>query len=86
MNTSLIDHFITCTPEKIKLNDVLPCCEISDHDGGPYIGINARMERYQPRFKYIRDNSKLVLEDLKADFQKLPFRVLYTPWRIFRNF
>ena len=46
-NVSLIDHFVTSTSEKIKLNDVLPCCEISDH-GGPYIGINARMERYQP--------------------------------------
>ena len=76
-NASLIDHFITNTPEKIKLNDVLLCCEISDHDG-PYIGINARMERYQPRFKYIRDNSKLVLEDLKVDFQKLPFSTVYT--------
>ena len=76
MNTSLIDHFITSNPEKIKLNDVLPGCEISDHDR-PYIGINARMERYQPRFKYIRDNSKLVLEDLKVDFQKLPFSAVY---------
>ena len=38
-----------------------------------YIGINARIERYQPRFKYIRDNSKLILEDFKADFQKLQF-------------
>ena len=35
------------------------------------------MEQYQPRFKYIRDNSKLVLEDLKADFQKLPFSTVY---------
>ena len=76
INTSLIDHFITSTPEKIKLYDVLPCCEISDHDGR-YIGINARMEQYQPRFKYIRDISKLVLEDLKADFQKLPFSTVY---------
>ena len=32
-NTSLIDHFITSIPEKIKLNDILPCCEISDQDG-----------------------------------------------------
>ena len=46
-NVSLIDHFVTSTSEKIKLNDVLPCCEISDH-GGPCIGINARMERNQP--------------------------------------
>ena len=36
--------------------DVLPCCEISDHDG-PYIGIKVRMKQYQPRFKYICDNS-----------------------------
>ena len=35
------------------------------------------MERYPPRFKYIRDNSKLVLEDLKVDFQKLPFSTVY---------
>ena len=35
------------------------------------------MERYQPWFKYIRDNSKLVLEDFKADFQKLPFSTVY---------
>ena len=76
MNTSLTDHFITSTREKIKFNDVLPCCEISDHDG-PYIEINARMERYQPRFIYIRDNSKLVLDGVKADFQKLPFSTVY---------
>ena len=75
-NTSLIDHFITSTPEKIKLNDVLPCCELSDHDG-KYIGINVRIERYQPRFKYIRDNSKLIVEDFKADFQKLPLSTVY---------
>ena len=75
-NTSLIDHFKTSTPEKIKLNDVLPCCELSDHDG-KYTGINARIERYQPRFKYIRDNSKHALENFKADFQKLPFTTAY---------
>ena len=71
-NASLIDHFITNTPEKIKLNDVLLCCEISDHDG-PYIGINARMERYQLQFKYIRDSNKIILDDFKADFQNLAF-------------
>ena len=54
------------------LFDVLPCCEISDHDGS-YVKISVRMERYQPRFKYICDNSKVALEDFKADFQKLPF-------------
>ena len=35
------------------------------------------MERYQPRFIYIRDNSKLVLDGVKADFQKLPFSTVY---------
>ena len=35
------------------------------------------MERYQPQFKYICDNSKLILEDLKADFQKLTFSTVY---------
>ena len=75
-NTLLIDHFITSTPEKIKLKNVLPCCEISDHDG-LYIGINVRIERYQPRFKYIRDNGNLILENFKAEFQKLPFSTVY---------
>ena len=75
-NTSRIDYFITSTPEKIKLNLVRLCCEIIDHDG-PYIGINARIERYQLRLKYIRGNSKLILEDVKADFQKLPFSTVY---------
>ena len=75
-NASLIDHFITRTLEKIKLNDILLCSDISDHDG-PYIGINAKVERYKPRFKYIRDNSNLVLEDLTADFRKLPFSTVY---------
>ena len=35
------------------------------------------MERYQSLFKYIRHNSKLVLGDFKADFQKLPFSTVY---------
>ena len=35
------------------------------------------MERYQSRFKYIRDNSKLILEDFKAVFQELTFSTVY---------
>ena len=35
------------------------------------------MEQYQPRFKYISDNSKLILEDFKAVFQKLTFSTVY---------
>ena len=74
-----MDHFITSKSEKIKLNNELPCCEISDHDG-PYIGINARIECYQPQFKYIRDNSKLI-KILKQIFKNYN-SVLYIPWRI----
>ena len=57
-STSLIDHFITMYFLTVKLVIMMV----------PYIGIHARMDRYQPRFKYIRDNTKLVLKDLKADF------------------
>ena len=35
------------------------------------------MGPYQRRFKYIHENSKLIDEDFKADFQKLPFSTLY---------
>ena len=68
-------------------NEILPCCEISDHDG-PYIGVNARLERYQPWFKYVRDNSQPILEDFKEDFQKLPFSTVYAkedPSRMYRS-
>ena len=51
------------------LFDVLPCCEISDHDG-PYIGIKVRMKQYQPRIKYICDNSKLYLK-IYSRFSKI---------------
>ena len=74
--STLIDHFISNFPSKIKLCDILPCCEISDHDG-PYIAFNARLEHYQPRYKYIRDNSKFTLNDYEDDFRALPFTAVY---------
>lgn len=74
--STLIDHFTSNIPSKIKLCDVLPCCEISDHDG-PYIALNARIERYQPRYKYIRDNNKFILNDYEVDFRTLPFTAVY---------
>ena len=71
--------FFNSVKEKNKLrNEVnrLLSKGISDHDG-PYIGINARIGRYQPRFKYICDNAKFILEDFKVYFQKLPFSAVY---------
>ena len=54
---SVIDHIITTNECKVKVNDVIPCDEISDHVS-PYIFLNARISKFQRRFKYLRNLSK----------------------------
>ena len=73
---SVIDHIITISECKVKVNDAIPCGEISDHDS-PYIFLNARISKFQPRFKYIRDLSKFNELCFIGDFQELPFNIVY---------
>ena len=46
---SVIDHIITTSECKVKVNDVIPWDEISYHDS-TYIFLNARISKFQPRF------------------------------------
>ena len=74
---SLIDHIITNNSTKIQICDILPTPEISDHDA-VYACFNARVTNFEPRYKYIRDNSKFDLNQYISDFSTLPFSLVYT--------
>ena len=73
---SVIDHIIITSECKVKVNDVIPCDEISDHDL-PFIFLNARISKFQPRFKCIQDLSKFNKLSFIGDFQELPFNIFY---------
>ena len=73
---SVISYIITTSECKVKVDDVILCDEISDHDS-PYIFVSARISKFQPRFKYIRNLSKFNELSFISDFQKLPFNIVY---------
>ena len=54
---TLIDHIISNAPNCVSYCNVLPCPTISDHDG-PYTCMNARVKRFQPRYKLLRDEKR----------------------------
>lgn len=60
---TLIDHIITNIPIKVIRTDVLATDEISDHDT-PYIMTNIKKERFEPRYKFIRDEKNCNLEEI----------------------
>ena len=51
---TLIDHINTNYPMRISATYVIPTSIVSDHDA-PFSCINVRVNRYQPRYKYIRN-------------------------------
>ena len=73
---TLIDHIISNYPSRVTHTDVLPCSLISDHDG-PYACIDTRVERFQPRFKYIRNMKKFTPDAFVKDFSRLPLHLIY---------
>ena len=73
---TLIDHVITNVDTKLIASDVVPCDEISDHDA-PFCIFKIKKPRYEPRFKYIRDERAFVKNDYVADFQNLPLNIIY---------
>ena len=73
--SKLIDH-ISSNLDKIIDNNVLPCDEISDHDA-PYVILNIRKQRFEPRFKMIRNEKNFDTESFLADVSMLPFTAVY---------
>ena len=61
---------------KLLHTDVLMTNEISDYDT-PYGIFNIKKERYEPRYKYIRNEKDLSMNDYFADFKLLPTSLVF---------
>jgi len=72
---TLIDH-IASNLDKINHEDVIPCDEISDHDG-PYVIVNVKKPRFEPRYKHIRIETNFNSASFISDVEKLPFAAVY---------
>ena len=73
---TLIDHFITSCPNRITHTDVLPCPLVSDHSA-PYVCVNARVTRFLPRYKYIRNERNYNEVSFVEDVKNIPINIVY---------
>ena len=73
----LIDHVISTIPDRVIHHDVLNTEEISNHDT-LYVIFNIKKEKNEPRYKFIRNEKSLVIENYVADFQQLPLNLVYS--------
>ena len=73
---SLIDHIISSHDLKLLDHDLVYCDEISDHDA-PFCIFKASKMRYEPRYKFVRDERRLDMESYISDFQSLPLSIVY---------
>jgi len=74
--SKLIDHIITNIPKKILYSNVLPCPTVSDHDA-PYIIVNVPTDKFEPRYKYIRNLKNFNLNSFMESFKTLPLSLIY---------
>ncbi|XP_057310275.1 uncharacterized protein LOC130648252 [Hydractinia symbiolongicarpus] len=76
-STSLIDHVISNIPEKVVSENVLLCDEISDHDA-PHVVMNIKKDKFEKRYKFIRDEKQLNIDEYISDIEKIPFSLIDT--------
>ena len=74
---SLIDHISTNIPKKVICENVIPCETISDHDA-PFVVLNIKKQKFQPRYKFVRDEKSFNLENYLKDFSQLPLSTVYS--------
>ena len=74
---TFIDHVINTIPDRVIHHDVLNTEEISNHDT-LYVIFNIKKEKNEPRYKFIRNEKSLVIENYVADFQQLPLNLVYS--------
>ena len=73
---SLIDHIISSHGLKLLDHDLVFCDEISDHDA-PFCIFKASKMKYESRYKFVRDERRLNMENYISDFQSLPLSIVY---------
>ena len=74
---SLIDDISTNIPKKVICENVIPCKTISDHDA-PFVVLNIKKQKFQPRYKFVRDEKSFNLESYIKDFSQLPVSTVYS--------
>ncbi|CAB3981945.1 Hypothetical predicted protein [Paramuricea clavata] len=74
---TLIDHIISNIPSRVTHTGVLPCPTISDHDA-PYVCLNVRITRFEPRFKFIRNERQFGENAFLEDVAALPLNIVYS--------
>ena len=74
---TLIDHIVSNIPNQRTYCSVLPCSTISDHDG-PYACINIRVNRFQPRFKWLRNEKQFDKQAFNEDLKATPVNLVYS--------
>ena len=74
---SLIDHISTNIPKKVICENVIPCETISDHDA-PFVVLNIKKQKFQPRYKFVGDEKSFNLENYINDFSQLPLSTMYS--------
>ena len=77
MQKTFIDHIITNILEKLIHQNVVLADEIGDHDL-PYVILNIRKQKFEKRYKYIRDEKRFDLPKYRKDFSQIPMSVVDT--------
>ena len=74
---SLIDHISTNIPKKVICENFIHGETISDHDA-PFVVLNIKRQKFQPRYKFVRDEKSLNLENYLKDFSQLLPSTVYS--------
>ena len=61
---------------RITYTDVRPCPLVSDHSA-PYVCVNARVTRFLPRYKYIRNERNYNEVSFVEDVKNIPMNIVY---------
>ena len=74
---TLLDHIITNLPRQVTHTDVIRGLMISDHDA-QYACLNVRVNRFAPRYKYVRHEKNFDQNAFTKGFAELPLSVIYS--------
>ena len=76
-NKTLIDHISNNIKSKVIHRDVINTDEISDHDA-LYVIFNIKKERFEQRYKHVRNEKHLDMNKFISDFNQLPTSLIYS--------